>query len=110
MLFGDGKQGLILGVSKVGRSVEHSIDNVYYVNGLKYILLSVSQIYDRVNEVKFVSDQCIVTNCVTNQVVMYARRVKNMYVADLKSIKGDNLTCLSAQSDNANLWQEDWDM
>jgi len=27
-----------------------------------------------------------------------------MYVANLNSIEGDNLTCLSAQYDNANLW------
>lgn len=27
-----------------------------------------------------------------------------MYVVDLDSVKGDNLSCLSAQADNANLW------
>nr|XP_010322041.1 uncharacterized protein LOC104647894 [Solanum lycopersicum] len=51
--FGDGKKGYILGVGKVGRSLEDSIDNVYHVDGLKYSLLSVSQIYDKGNEVKF---------------------------------------------------------
>ena len=51
--FGDGKKGYILGVVKVGRSLKDSIDNVYHVDGLKYSLLSVSQIYDKGNEVKF---------------------------------------------------------
>ena len=51
--FGDGKKGYILGVGKVGRSLEDSIDIVYHVDGLKYSLLSVSQIYDKGNEVKF---------------------------------------------------------
>ena len=32
--FGDGKKGYILGVSRVGKSVEESIENVYHVSGL----------------------------------------------------------------------------
>ena len=51
--FGDGKKGYILGVGKVGRSLEESIDNVYHVYGLKYSLLSVSKICNMGNEVKF---------------------------------------------------------
>ncbi|XP_069148130.1 MAR-binding filament-like protein 1 [Solanum lycopersicum] len=47
--FGDGKKGYILGVGKVGRSLEDTIDIVYHVNGLKYRLLSVSQICDKGN-------------------------------------------------------------
>ena len=54
--FGDGKKGYILGVRKVGRSLEDSIDNVYHVDGLKYSLLSVSQICDKENKVKFTSE------------------------------------------------------
>ena len=45
--FGDSKKGYILGVGKVGKSLEDSIDNVYYVDELKYSLLSVSQICDK---------------------------------------------------------------
>ncbi|XP_049369479.1 uncharacterized protein LOC125834371 [Solanum verrucosum] len=102
--FGDGKNGLILGVGKIGRSMKHSIDSVYYVSGLKYNFLSVSQICDKGNKVRFVADQCIVTGLTSNKVLLTAKKVKNMYVADLDSIEGDNLTCLSAQSENASLW------
>lgn len=35
---------------------------------------------------------------------MTAKRIKNMYVVDLDSIEGDIFTCLSSQTDNANLW------
>jgi len=35
---------------------------------------------------------------------MSATRVKNMYVADLDSIEGDDLSYLSAQSDDTDLW------
>ncbi|XP_070052227.1 uncharacterized protein [Nicotiana tomentosiformis] len=52
--FGNGKKGYILGVERIGKSLSHSIKNVYYVNGLKYSLLSVSQICDKGNKVEFV--------------------------------------------------------
>ncbi|XP_049364162.1 uncharacterized protein LOC125828888 [Solanum verrucosum] len=73
--FGEGKKGFILVIDKIGRSTEHFIDNVHYVNGLKYNLLSVSQICDKGNEVKFLFDRCLVINCVTHKVVMSAKRI-----------------------------------
>ncbi|XP_070036060.1 nuclear matrix constituent protein 1-like [Nicotiana tomentosiformis] len=65
--FGNGKKRYILGLERIGKSPSHSIENVYYVNGLKYSLLSVSQICDMGN-------------------------------------KSDNLRCLSAVEDDAELW------
>jgi len=102
--FGGGKKGSILGIGKIGRSADNSINNVHYVEGLKYNLLSISQICDKGNEVKFMSESCVVTNCATKKIAMSAKRVKKMYVADLDSIEGVNLSCLSAQTDDVNLW------
>lgn len=48
-------------------------------------------------------DRCLVTSCVTNNVVISAKKVKNMYFADLDSVKGDNIF-MRAQADNTNLW------
>lgn len=104
VLFGNGKKGYILVVGRVGKSLEHSIENVYYVSGLKYSLLSVSQICDNGNEVKFLLEKCIVTNLVTKKVILTARRQKNIYITDLETAQEDDLTCLSAQSEDANLW------
>ncbi|XP_070018311.1 uncharacterized protein [Nicotiana sylvestris] len=73
--FDNGKKGYILGVGKVGKSLTHSIENVYYVNGLKYSLLSVSQICDKGNKVEFLSNICTVTNLVTSEVVKIESRV-----------------------------------
>nr|XP_009623167.1 uncharacterized protein LOC104114419 [Nicotiana tomentosiformis] len=66
--FGNGKKRYILGVGKIGKSLSHSIENVYYVNGLKYSLLSVSQICDKGNKMQFLSKICTVTNLVTGEV------------------------------------------
>lgn len=86
--------------------MEHLIENVYYVNGLKYSLLSVSQICDKENEVRFRSESCIVINLTSHRMILTARRVKNMYVADLDTIQGDDLTCLSSQSKNVEHWHK----
>ncbi|XP_070041593.1 uncharacterized protein [Nicotiana tomentosiformis] len=49
--FGNGKKGYILGIGRIGKSLSHYlIKNVYYVNGLKHSLLSVSQICDKGNK------------------------------------------------------------
>ncbi|XP_070008258.1 uncharacterized protein [Nicotiana sylvestris] len=102
--FGNGKKGYILGVGKVGKSLTHSIENMYYINGLKYTLLSVSQICDKGNRVEFLSKICIVTDLVTGEVVLMAKRYKNIYVADFKSLQSGDLSCLKAVDDDAELW------
>ncbi|KAH0696719.1 hypothetical protein KY290_014118 [Solanum tuberosum] len=102
--FGSGTKGFILGIDKIRRTANHSIDSVHYVDGLKFNLLSVFQINDKGNKVKFMSEGCVVTNCATKKIVMSAKQVKNVYVADLDSIEGDSLSCLSAQTNDANLW------
>lgn len=40
--FGGGKKGQIRGIGKIGQSDEHSVKKVYYVEGLKHNLLSIS--------------------------------------------------------------------
>ena len=68
-----------MGVGKVGKSLEDSIDNVYHVDGLKYSFLSVSQICDKGNEVKFTFEKCTIVNLTTKKVILTAQRYKNMY-------------------------------
>ena len=88
--FGDGKKRYILGVGKVRKSLEDSIDNMYHVDGLKYSLLSVSQICDKGNEVKFTSEKCTVVSLTTKKVILTTLRSKNMYVANLETSHGDD--------------------
>ncbi|XP_070025290.1 uncharacterized protein [Nicotiana sylvestris] len=94
--FGNGKNGYILGIGKVGKSLAHSIENVYYVNVLKYSLLSVSQIYDKGIKVEFLPKICTVTDLVTGEIVLVAKRYKNIYVADFESLQSGDLHCLKA--------------
>ncbi|XP_070019576.1 uncharacterized protein [Nicotiana sylvestris] len=98
------EMGYILGVEKVRKSLTHSIENVYYVNGLKYTLLSVSQIYDKGNKVEFLSKICTVTDLVTGEIVLVAKRYKNIYVADFESLQNGDPSCLKVVDDEVELW------
>jgi hypothetical protein len=44
IIFGDGNQGLLKGLSKIAISPYHSISNVFLVDSLDYNFLSVSQL------------------------------------------------------------------
>nr|XP_016483291.1 PREDICTED: uncharacterized protein LOC107803999 [Nicotiana tabacum] len=46
----------------------------------------------------------IFTNLVTGEVVLVAKRYKNIYVADFESLKNGDLNCLSDVNDDAKLW------
>jgi len=68
--FGNGKSGTIVGVGKIGKSLSHSIDKVYLVDGLQHNLLSVSQLCDKGNHVGFSLNQCLITNIKSGEVVL----------------------------------------
>ena len=68
--FRNGKSGTIVGVGKVGKSLSHSIDNVYLLDGLQHNLLSVSQLCDKGNHVGFTSNQCLITNIKFGEVML----------------------------------------
>nr|XP_009797905.1 PREDICTED: uncharacterized protein LOC104244226 [Nicotiana sylvestris] len=98
------QKGYIPGVGRIGKTLTHSIENVYYVNNLQYSLLGISQIYDKGNKVEFVLKICTFTNLVTGEMVLMAKRYKNIYVTNFESLHNGDLTCQSVVDDDAELW------
>ncbi|GKF19668.1 putative ribonuclease H-like domain-containing protein, partial [Tanacetum coccineum] len=108
--FRDGK-GRISGKVKI-KTGTLDFDNVYFCKELKYNLFSVSQIYDKKNNILFTDTKCLVLSSNfklldESQVLLRVSRKDNIYNVDLKSIvptKG--LTCLFAKAtiDESNLW------
>ncbi|XP_070008402.1 uncharacterized protein [Nicotiana sylvestris] len=76
--------------------------SVSFGNGKKG-LLSVSQICDKGNKVEFLSKICTVTDPVTDEIVLVAKRYKNIYVADFESLQNGHLSCLKVVDDDAEL-------
>ncbi|XP_070028803.1 uncharacterized protein [Nicotiana sylvestris] len=58
----------------------------------------------RGNKVEFLSKVCTVTNLVTGEVVLVAKRYKNIYVADFDSLQAGDMSCLKAVDNDAELW------
>ncbi|GKB15097.1 putative ribonuclease H-like domain-containing protein [Tanacetum coccineum] len=101
-------------ISEKGKIKIGTLDfnNVYFCKELKYNLFSVSQIYDKKNNVLFTDTECLVLSSDfklldESQVLLRVPRKDNIYSVDLKSVvptKG--LTCLFAKAtiDESNLW------
>ncbi|GAB2294456.1 hypothetical protein Dimus_038299 [Dionaea muscipula] len=102
--FGDDKKGEIIGIGKIGKSPSHFIDNVYHVKGLKYNLLSISQLCDRGNKVEFTMSDWKILNDKTGELVLEGKRHNNVYTVHVNSISENNLTCLSVLNDDPTLW------
>jgi len=101
--FGNDKSGTIVGIGKIGESLSHSIDNVYLIDGLKYNLLSVSQLCDKDNLVVFSLTRCLVVNMNIGDFLLRGKRRKNVYKVCISSLFQNNLTCLSALNDDVIL-------
>ena len=70
------------------------------VNGLKHILLSVSQFCDSGYKVVFESSGCFVIDS-SDSIVVYGKRQGNVYLVDLCDIKAK---CLVVSNDDSILW------
>ncbi|GJT37978.1 ribonuclease H-like domain-containing protein [Tanacetum coccineum] len=108
--FGDGKGR----ISRNGKIKTGSLDfdDVYFCKKLKYNLFSVSQIYDKKNNVLFTDTECLVLSSDfklldESQVLLRVPRKDNIYSVDLKSVvPTGGLTCLIAKAtiDESNTW------
>jgi len=104
--FGNDKSRKIIGVGKIGKSLSHSINNVHLVDGLQHNLLCVSQLCDRGNHIGFSSDQCLITNIKSGDVVLRGKRYNNVYKACVLSLPQNHLTYLSALDNDIMLWHK----
>ncbi|XP_070017619.1 uncharacterized protein [Nicotiana sylvestris] len=104
--FGNGKKGEIIGVGKAGKTDSHSIENVYLIDGLKYSLISVSQLCDSGNLVAFTSTKCFLINLTTDKIILQGKRVNNMYIVDFSTLSENELTCLSVLVNDPLLWHK----
>ena len=76
----------IVGIGSVGSTPDHAIKNVYLVDGLKYNLLSVSQLCDNGNDVGFNKKRCIVRREDTSEIVLIAYRYNDTYAVNAEQV------------------------
>jgi len=100
---GDKGKCNIIGIGKVG-NLDSSIRDVYLVDGLKFNLLSVSQLCDKGNKVIFDREKCVVQNDKSGEVLMTASRSNNVYSIYTNQISGKNMKCLKALEEDPRAW------
>ena len=101
MTFANNSRGNIIGLSKLGTDPSNSSDNVHLVNGLKYNLLSISQLCDKVNRVWFDESQCATENVKSDDIVLYGSKPNNVYAISLNHICPMHLSYLQATFEEA---------
>ena len=97
--FGENSKGKIIGSGKVGKNRSSCIDDVTFVEGLAYNLLSISQLCDKWHKVLFDFEVCTIFQLNSESVKFTRKIVNNMYIIDLDDHVHDNL-CLTATKDN----------
>ncbi|KAJ9536395.1 hypothetical protein OSB04_un000430 [Centaurea solstitialis] len=109
--FGDNpKGGKIKGKGKISKN-KMSFEDVFYVEQLRYNLLSVSQVCDKKFGVFFTDSECLILapgfKIDENLVLLRSPRKDNVYCLDLERIPSNqSLNCLfsKASHDESNLW------
>ena len=81
--FSDNAKRKIIGIGNIPITPFSCIENILLVDGLKYNLLSISQLCDKNFNMSFKSSIYCVSCPITNDVIFNEYRNKNMYVVDL---------------------------
>jgi hypothetical protein len=100
--FGDNKKGQVVGVGTVGNISNPLIDNVLLVKGLKYNLLSISQLCDKNYKIIFEKDCCMIYAFDMTTLLFKGIRKKNIYILSMKFDTHEH--CLLASNDESLLW------
>ena len=105
MRFGGNQKGKIIGMRNIVNS-SISINNVWFVNGLRYNLLSISQFCDSGYEVMLDKNNRTVINK-TEKFIMFKGKTKNnVYKIDFSELDDQKVVCFLSMSDEKWLWNK----
>ncbi|KAJ9553048.1 hypothetical protein OSB04_017093 [Centaurea solstitialis] len=110
--FGDNpKGGKVSGKGKISKGMM-TFEDVYYVEQLKYNMLSVSQVCDNKHRILFNDEECLILSpefkiVDENMILLRAPRKDNVYCLDLEDVSSkSSLSCLlsKASLSESSLW------
>ena len=101
--FGDDNKGCTMGYDLISKE-NVIIEFVALVDGLKHNLLSISQLCDKGNEVRFTKEACIVSDKTTGNILITGNMKGNVYVADFNSTSSEEMTCLFSKACAEESW------
>ncbi|KAK2976835.1 hypothetical protein RJ640_029721 [Escallonia rubra] len=100
--FGDNSNGKIIGKGKIGTG-SISIDNVSLVDGLKFNLISISQLIDSGHKVQFEGEKCLISHA-SDGSTLIGKRDGNIYTLSFDASDYSREVCLSVQHNDIWLW------
>ncbi|KAK2969253.1 hypothetical protein RJ640_028779 [Escallonia rubra] len=100
--FGDNSNGKIIGEGKLGTG-SISIDNVSLVDGLKFNLISISQLIDSGHKVMFEGDRCLISHA-SDGGTLVGKRDDNIYTLSFDASDSSREVCLSVEHNDIWLW------
>ncbi|XP_060210332.1 uncharacterized protein LOC132637231 [Lycium barbarum] len=102
--FGDNSTGTVIGIGTIAFDNSCDISNVWLVKGLKYNLLSVSQLCDSDLEIRFSKSGCVIEDS-SGIKILPGSRNKNVYTLDsVKNPKGH--ICLASMGEDPWMWHK----
>ena len=84
--FRDNSKCKIIGKGSIGSINSIAIHNVLLVEGLKFYLLSISQLCDKGHKVTFKANQCIVHDIGSDNILFIANRCDNVYLVEIEQL------------------------
>lgn len=104
MFNGDNNKGKIIDIGNIGKFCNPTIREVLLVYyGLKYNLLSISQLYNKGNNVTYDYFGCMAIKPKFNQIILTISRSGNIYTMNLNNIPSNGVSLLS-NKDESWLW------
>ncbi|KAK2970053.1 hypothetical protein RJ640_008914 [Escallonia rubra] len=100
--FGDNSNGKIIGKGKIGIG-SMSIDNVSLVDGLKFNLISISQLIDSGHKIHFEGDQCLISHA-SDGGTLVGKRDGNIYTLSFDAFGTSRDICLPVPKNDIWLW------
>ena len=98
--FEDNAKGKIISIGEIGNPQSLSIHHALLVDGLKYNLLSISQLCDMRNNVTFYPKNYFISSLDEDKVIFSVERVDNIYALDLNRVDNKDIKCLMSISYN----------
>ena len=103
--FGDNVKGRIIDQGNIGNDTSSLIESVLLVDGLKHILLSISQLCEKGFKVIFEASHCIIKDIQNDKTIFMGHRCDNVYAINISKYDGHD-RCFSSMHDQS--WLCHW--
>jgi hypothetical protein len=107
--FGGNQKGKIIGMGTIGNS-SISINNVWFVGGLRHNILSIIQFCDSGYEVMFDKNNFTIINNIDRYILFKGKRKNNVYKINFSELVDQKVVCFLSLSDEKWLCHKGCDM